>query len=187
MKTLVILSDTHRNLQPLDKIATVLAESDYIIHLGDLASDANGLLREYPQKTYVVAGNNDFFGGIPGELVLQAEGRRLFMCHGHHYGVKSGTERLVQAAKERGCDIALYGHTHVADVHEEDGVLVIMDLGSAVMTTEMVVELFEGQKVEMVDCPLVEGAVVATIDAVGGMSFEAIKQDLAKVGATPKF
>ena len=125
MKTLVILSDTHRNLQPLDKIATVLAESDYIIHLGDLASDANGLLREYPQKTYVVAGNNDFFGGIPGELVLQAEGRRLFMCHGHHYGVKSGTERLVQAAKERGCDIALYGHTHVADVHEEDGVLVI--------------------------------------------------------------
>ncbi len=125
MKTLVILSDTHRNLQPLDKIATVLAESDYIIHLGDLASDVNGLLREYPQKTYVVAGNNDFFGGIPGELVLQAEGRRLFMCHGHHYGVKSGTERLVQAAKERGCDIALYGHTHVADVHEEDGVLVI--------------------------------------------------------------
>lgn len=125
MKTFVILSDTHRNLQPLDKIATVLAESDYIIHLGDLASDVNGLLREYPQKTYVVAGNNDYLGGIPGELVLQAEGRRLFMCHGHHYGVKSGTERLVQAAKERGCDIALYGHTHVADVHEEDGVLVI--------------------------------------------------------------
>ena len=50
-----------------------------------------------------------------------------------------------------------------------------------------VVELFEGQKVEMVDCPVVEGAVVATIDAVGGMSFEAIKEDLAKVGTTPKF
>ena len=75
----------------------------------------------------------------------------------------------------------------IESVRSEDGVLVIMDLGSAVMTTEMVVELFEGQKVEMVDCPLVEGAVVATIDAVGGMSFEAIKQDLAKVGATPKF
>ena len=75
----------------------------------------------------------------------------------------------------------------IESVLSEDGVLVLMDLGSAVMTTEMVVELFEGQKVEMVDCPLVEGAVVATIDAVGGMSFEAIKQDLAKVGATPKF
>ena len=63
----------------------------------------------------------------------------------------------------------------IESVRSEDGVLVIMDLGSAVMTTEMV------------DCPLVEGAVVATIDAVGGMSFEAIKEDLAKVGTTPKF
>ena len=32
----------------------------------------------------------------------------------------------------------------IESVRSEDGVLVIMDLGSAVMTTEMVVELFEG-------------------------------------------
>lgn len=75
----------------------------------------------------------------------------------------------------------------VNEIYSEDGVIVLMDLGSAVMTTEMVVELFEGEKVEMVDCPLVEGAVVATIDSVGGMSFEDIKADLAKVGTTPKF
>ena len=31
----------------------------------------------------------------------------------------------VAAAKERGCDIALYGHTHESDVHEEEGVLVV--------------------------------------------------------------
>ncbi len=125
MKTLVILSDTHRNLQPLEKIATVLAECDYIIHLGDMASDANDLLRAYPEKTYILSGNNDFFGGLPDELELEVENRRLFACHGHRYGVKSGTERLAEAAKARGCDIALYGHTHVADVHEENGVLLI--------------------------------------------------------------
>ena len=125
MKTLVILSDTHRNLQPLEKIATVLAECDYIIHLGDMASNANDLLRAYPEKTYILPGNNDFFGGLPDELVLEVENRRLFACHGHRYGVKSGTERLAEAAKARGCDIALYGHTHVADVHEENGVLLI--------------------------------------------------------------
>ena len=34
----------------------------------------------------------------------------------------------------------------IESVRSKDGVLVIMDLGSAVMTTEMVVELFEGQK-----------------------------------------
>ena len=59
--------------------------------------------------------------------------------------------------------------------------------GSAVMTTEMVIETFEGKKVEMVDCPLVEGAVVATIDSVGGMDFESIKKALAGVGTSRKF
>lgn len=124
MKTFVIISDTHRNTKPLDKIATVLAECDYIIHLGDMAGDARELMRAYPEKTYVLAGNNDFFGG-ESELVLDAEGRRIFACHGHRYGVKSGTERLVAAAKERLCDIALYGHTHEAQVREENGVLLI--------------------------------------------------------------
>ena len=61
-----------------------------------------------------------------------------------------------------------------------------MDMGSAVMTTEMVIEGFEG-KVEMADCPLVEGAVVAAIDAAGGMSFEEIKEALGKVGTAKKF
>ncbi len=75
----------------------------------------------------------------------------------------------------------------IESVLSEDGVLVLMDLGSAVMTTEMVVELFEDRKVAMVDCPLVEGAVVATIDSVGGMDFEAIRRDLEKVGTAKKF
>lgn len=124
MKTIVVISDTHRNLSPLSKISTVLSECDYIIHLGDMASDAREIFREYPEKTYVLAGNNDFFGG-QNELVLDVEGRRIFACHGHRYGVKSGTERLVAAAKERFCDIALYGHTHISEVREEDGVLLV--------------------------------------------------------------
>lgn len=75
----------------------------------------------------------------------------------------------------------------IESVYSEDGVLVLMDMGSAVMTTEMVIEMFEGKKVSMVDCPLVEGAVVASIDAVGGMEYEAIRADLGSVGASKKF
>ena len=75
----------------------------------------------------------------------------------------------------------------IESVYSDDGVLVLMDMGSAVMTTEMVIETYEGKKVEMVDCPLVEGAVVATINSVGGMSFEAIKKALAGVGTSRKF
>lgn len=124
MKTIVVLSDTHRNLDPLDKMATVLSECDLIFHLGDMASDMRPVQRLYPEKTYVLAGNNDFFGG-ESEVVLDAEGRRIFACHGHRYGVKEGTARLVSEAKKNLCDVALYGHTHEADVHEQEGVLVV--------------------------------------------------------------
>lgn len=78
----------------------------------------------------------------------------------------------------------------VESVYSEDGVLVLMDMGSAVMTTEMVLEALavEGkEKVSMVDCPLVEGALVATINAVGNMSFEDTREALKKVALTPKF
>lgn len=124
MKTIVVLSDTHRNLAPLDKISRVLAECDYIIHLGDMVSDAREISKMYPEKTYIIAGNNDFYGG-ESEIVLDIEQRRIFACHGHRYGVKRGTADLVKAAKDRECDIALYGHTHEPDVHEEEGVLVV--------------------------------------------------------------
>ena len=77
--------------------------------------------------------------------------------------------------------------TAIRSVYSQDGVVILMDLGSAVMTTEMVVELFEGEKVAMADAPLVEGAVVAAIDSVGNVGFEEIMEHLKKVGETKKF
>lgn len=75
----------------------------------------------------------------------------------------------------------------IDSVYSDDGVIVLMDMGSAVMTTEMVIEMFDPDKVKMADCPLVEGAVVATINAVGGMKLEEILEALKKVAGTPKF
>lgn len=72
-------------------------------------------------------------------------------------------------------------------VYSDDGALVLMDMGSAVMTAEMVLEAYGSDKVQMADCPLVEGAVVATINAAGGMALEQIMEQLAHVGTTPKF
>ena len=64
----------------------------------------------------------------------------------------------------------------------EDGALVLMDMGSAVMTSEMVLEeaASEGKDVELADCPLVEGAVVAAINSAAGQSREQVKQAVEK-------
>lgn len=75
----------------------------------------------------------------------------------------------------------------VESVYSHDGVLILMDLGSAVMTTEMVLEMMPERKVEMADCPLVEGAIVAAIDSAAGADFETIKKNLEKVALTKKF
>ena len=72
----------------------------------------------------------------------------------------------------------------IESVYSEEGVIVLMDMGSAVMTTEMVLDMFEPDTVKMADCPLVEGAVV---DAVSGMKMDEILAALSQVAGTPKF
>lgn len=74
----------------------------------------------------------------------------------------------------------------VETVYSDDGVLVVMDMGSAVMTAEMVLESMDGKKVEMVDCPIVEGTIAGTVDATLGMSMEEIKEDMEKAGTIKK-
>ena len=44
------------------------------------------------------------------------------------------------------------------------------------MTTEMVLEEMSDKKIEMIDCPIVEGAVAATVAASAGADFEEVKQ-----------
>ncbi len=111
MKTFVILSDSHGRRAAVTKLAPLFAENDYIVHLGDGSGDMREVFSQYPEKTYVCKGNCDFSYGLE-ECVIEAEGISVFCCHGHRYGVKSGRARLASRAKEMGCSVALYGHTH---------------------------------------------------------------------------
>ena len=66
----------------------------------------------------------------------------------------------------------------VEEADSGDGALLIMDMGSAVMTTEMVLDdLPEGKKALLADCPIVEGAVAASVCAEGGASLEEVKAE----------
>lgn len=125
MKSFIIVSDSHRNRAALDKLDGVFAECDYIIHLGDLSSDGGYVRQKYPDKTIVINGNCDLDKLGDDERELEIEGVKIFMCHGHMYGVKQTLMRLAEEAKSRGCAIALYGHTHCARVDEIEGVKLI--------------------------------------------------------------
>ena len=63
----------------------------------------------------------------------------------------------------------------VEQVRSDDGVLILMDLGSALMSAEMAVEMLEpGGPVTLSAAPLVEGAVAAAARARGGATLEEV-------------
>ena len=69
----------------------------------------------------------------------------------------------------------------------DGGVLVIMDMGSAVMTVKMVLEDLDDDRVQMLDCPFVEGTVEATVLAQSGSSIAEIKGAIAADTGARKF
>ncbi|MCD8082992.1 MAG: PTS-dependent dihydroxyacetone kinase phosphotransferase subunit DhaM [Clostridiales bacterium] len=68
----------------------------------------------------------------------------------------------------------------VSEADASDGVLILADLGSSVMTAQMAAEMLERDDVELIDCPLVEGAVAGAAAAAGGLGREAVKAALEK-------
>jgi dihydroxyacetone kinase phosphotransfer subunit len=60
-----------------------------------------------------------------------------------------------------------------------EGVLVLMDLGSALMSAEFAVEMLEGAAgpVRLSAAPLVEGAVAAAVAAAGGASLDEVEAE----------
>ena len=65
----------------------------------------------------------------------------------------------------------------IEQVSSEDGVLVLMDLGSAVLSAEMACEAFSPERrgrILLCEAPLVEGAVAAAVQAQVGGSLEQV-------------
>ena len=126
MKTIVVLSDTHGNKKVIEKLFPLLEENDYIVHLGDGNRDMSEVYRAFPDKTFVCQGNCDFSTPYSkDEWELQVEDVKILCAHGHKYRVKSTTQELAEAALQRGCSLALYGHTHQALQETFSGVTVL--------------------------------------------------------------
>ncbi|MCT4535931.1 phosphoenolpyruvate--protein phosphotransferase [Halodesulfovibrio sp.] len=68
----------------------------------------------------------------------------------------------------------------IQQVQQGDGVLVLMDLGSAILSAETAIDLLpedQQRKVYMSSAPLVEGAMAAAIQIAAGADMEAVLKD----------
>lgn len=122
---LLILSDSHGEVA--DMIDIVERERpDEIFHLGDCWNDAATLECAYPQiPVYMVPGNCDDCWGKNDKLLLERKGWKILLAHGHQWRVKSGTALALGMGHQAGAHILLYGHTHVADCWNDQGMWVM--------------------------------------------------------------
>ncbi len=115
MKQFIVLSDTHGELTEAEEILRSWPGIRSVIHLGDYSRDALQLKEAFPEhEFFIISGNCDFFlSEAPMERLLEVEGKKLLLTHGHRYDVKNGTGRLEARGKAEGLDVILYGHTHI--------------------------------------------------------------------------
>ncbi|SDG09868.1 hypothetical protein SAMN05216584_10261 [Selenomonas sp. WCT3] len=148
-----IASDSHGDTNALDVMLQHPAAADVEAWLfaGDIAMDAEYLEMVTDLPVIKVAGNNDWPMSRLEDTVLADLGdHRILLTHGHLYGVNFSTQNLVLAAREQAADIAVYGHTHVADL--SIGEVTVLNPGSVARPRDasrgsfMVADLVQGQK-----------------------------------------
>ncbi len=122
---ILVFSDSHGYTSHMLRCAENL-HPDTIIHLGDGSCDVKMLKKESPHTPVIgVRGNCDFGRSLPEREIIELSGHRLFICHGHVYGVKLSLDSFLTNAMCAGADVALYGHTHVPDLRTQRGILIL--------------------------------------------------------------
>lgn len=111
---ILVFSDSHERLGLMIE-AVDRERPDHIFFLGDHYRDGEELSALYPRiPMNAVRGNCDWGPG-PDEKVVELEGVRFLLTHGHLYGAKAGAGGLISAGRRAGVDMVCYGHTHRAE------------------------------------------------------------------------
>ncbi len=66
----------------------------------------------------------------------------------------------------------------INEVYTDDGTAILMDMGSAVMTAEIVLESMDERRLKLIDAPIVEGAILAAIEAAAETSLEDLPEKM---------
>lgn len=107
-----VVSDTHGCYFLLQKALDKMGPIDCLIHAGDGAGEIARLLAERPIRCEQVAGNCDAAPYLPTQTRFDLEGHRIYLTHGHLFGVKSGLLRIASKGLEEETAITIFGHTH---------------------------------------------------------------------------
>ncbi len=127
---ILIVSDTHGRETNLGKVIKKVGPVDHLIHCGD-SEDRMDEIRELAQcPVTIVRGNCDYSSRLNESEVVDLDGVRFFVAHGHRHFVSWDHEDLAEAAHSVQAQIALYGHTHVPCMEVREDGLTVANPGS---------------------------------------------------------
>ncbi len=119
-----VFSDTHGHISQIkDRLMLLDQEVDAFWFLGDYAKDGRALKKILKKQIHIVRGNCDLHSREPEDQILEIEGRRVLLTHGHHYNVKNTLTTIYLKAKSSEIDLVCFGHTHMALNVKEEGVV----------------------------------------------------------------
>lgn len=120
MKQALVFSDSHGYLENLLDVLKQHPKTEALFFLGDIQGDADRLRRATPHPVYMVRGNGDYGTDLPRQIVTTFGGKKIALCHGHQYLNYGSVDLLRYWAREQQADIAMFGHTHVPYLDENN-------------------------------------------------------------------
>lgn len=124
VKQILVVSDSHGSADVLKSLCCRYPQITTVLHAGDGSSDVEALMRDNPLlSVFAVRGNCDYDGDfLPDEELFTVDGVKIFLTHGHRFGVKYDYGTIMWEAKNRGADIVVFGHTHRSECEQRDGI-----------------------------------------------------------------
>lgn len=130
---ILVLSDSHAGLSFMRRCIRAV-KPDAMIHLGDYFDDGEAMAEENPHiRIHQVPGNCDKYRMVRYEPEIRCYpvgGVKLYMTHGHLHNVKMNLYKLLLEARKMDAQAVLYGHTHIADCHQEKDGLWVLNPGA---------------------------------------------------------
>lgn len=116
---LLITGDIHGRNDILARVVDEVKDFDLHLNTGDLGIDLKTIEQS---KMIAVKGNTDYFIDLPVERLIEFNGKKILLTHGHLTNVKYGLGQLIMLAKQYDADICIFGHTHEAFNQIIDGI-----------------------------------------------------------------
>lgn len=110
--SIVVVSDTHRDLEFLNKVILRESGANYFFHLGDSEIDAEKL-----RPFITIKGNRDYQFNYPVTRLIKLDFGNIFLIH--HLNEIPLNKRVLE---ENNIKIVLFGHTHRRFLELIDGV-----------------------------------------------------------------